>query len=185
MNLKRILMALAVLLTTASLCAQAAALRAHQRTPVRHLPPGAVTVVLQGVKYFVGNGIYYRASPSGYLVVAPPAGAVVKRLPAGTRPVFIKGRTYYRSGTVWYLWDQGQKAYLLTDAPGVEVSAEIPAVPAAVAGSESSPGVEGVFPSLPKGAKSVVIDGIQYFEKDGLRFLPTSRDGAVVYVVVK
>lgn len=56
---------------------------------VTSLPPRYETVVINGVPYYYWDGYYYQAGPSGYVVVAPPAGQAA---PAGNNAmVYILG----------------------------------------------------------------------------------------------
>ena len=54
-------------------------------------PVGYTTVVIGGVSYYCYDNMYYRLYPSGYVVVAPPVGAVVTALPPGCSPVMVTG----------------------------------------------------------------------------------------------
>jgi hypothetical protein len=66
------------------------------------------------------EGLFYRYSPAGYVVVQPPIGAMVPMLPPGYTTVFINGMPYYYYGYTYY-----------TMAPGGYVVAAPPAVPMA------------------------------------------------------
>tara|TARA_Y100000588_G_scaffold303296_1_gene325757 strand:- start:659 stop:988 length:330 start_codon:yes stop_codon:yes gene_type:complete len=71
-----------------------------QRRTVRHhrhghvvktLPRGHAKVVVRGVTYHSRGGVFHRPQATGWLVVAPPMGAVLTALPPGARLVRVKG----------------------------------------------------------------------------------------------
>jgi len=47
----------------------------------------------------------------------------------------------------------------------------------------SPPGV--IVSTLPPGATSVMINGVQYYQADGARFMPVMQNGVVVYETVQ
>ena len=53
-------------------------------SPLPDLPPNYTTVTIRGVPYYYANNTYYLQSPSGYLVVDPPAPDGVAELPPTT-----------------------------------------------------------------------------------------------------
>jgi hypothetical protein len=50
--------------------------------PVHRLPWGYTRLVLKGHTYYYHNGIFYKYTPAGYVIVPAPPGVVVPALPA-------------------------------------------------------------------------------------------------------
>ena len=82
-----------------------------QRRTVRHhrhghvvktLPRGHAKVVVRGVTYHSHGGVFYRPQATGWVVVAPPMGAVLTALPPGARLVRVKGVRYHLHNGVHY-----------------------------------------------------------------------------------
>jgi len=73
-------------------------------TVVRTLPPRYNVVVSAGRTYYVADGVYYAPAyvPGEYVVVRPPIGVRVSRLPADAITVEIDRRTYYYYDDCWY-----------------------------------------------------------------------------------
>jgi len=69
---------------------------------VVNLPPRHTRVVVRGRPYYYGGGSYYYRRPRGYVVVAPPIGAIVPRLAIGFSTVWMGGSFYYYYGNVFY-----------------------------------------------------------------------------------
>ena len=82
----------------------------HNKVPVRYTPhlvvnkPGAIVAMhLDGVKYFVDNGRFFRHYPNrGFVMVNRPA--YVKHLPAGVVKVRLNGRFYFKYHNVYFEW---------------------------------------------------------------------------------
>jgi hypothetical protein len=135
---------------------------------VRRLPRVAVTLSLGGVLFYYAEGIYYRHYPSGFVVAVPPVGLIVPVLPVGYTVLRIHGGTYYYYADVYYIWDADRRAYRVVEAPQTYESLQ--------------PG--DVVETLPDGAYTVTIDGVQYYRYGGIYFLQSVQDSRVVYVVV-
>ncbi len=82
-----------------------------QRRTVRHhrhghvvktLSRGHAKVVVRGVTYHSHGGVFYRPQATGWVVVAPPMGAVLTALPPGARLVRVKGVRYHPHNGVHY-----------------------------------------------------------------------------------
>ncbi|KPM33174.1 Hypothetical protein I595_76 [Croceitalea dokdonensis DOKDO 023] len=61
-----------------------------------------VRLVHHNINYHLANGIWYRARGRNYVVVAPPLGLQLRRLPKGNKLVVRNGRKLYRYKGVWY-----------------------------------------------------------------------------------
>jgi len=70
-------------------------------TPV--LPYGFISLFVGGMEYFYWEGMYYRATTGGYVVVPAPVGAVVTAIPPGYQHVVIDGVAYYIINGVTYM----------------------------------------------------------------------------------
>jgi len=60
-------------------------------------------ILIGGSRYYYDDGIYYDYVGGNYVVVAPPAGAVVRVIPADFQPVVINGTTYYVDNGTYYV----------------------------------------------------------------------------------
>jgi len=56
-----------------------------------------------GARYYYDDGLYYNYAGGNYVVVAPPAGAVVSTVPSDFQAVVINGVTYYTDKGTYYL----------------------------------------------------------------------------------
>jgi len=69
---------------------------------VVNLPPRHTRVVVRGRPYYYWGGVFYYGRPRGYVVVAPPIGAIVPRLAVGFGTLWVGGLLYYYYGNVFY-----------------------------------------------------------------------------------
>ncbi len=63
-----------------------------------------VPVIVSGANYYYYDGLYYAPTANGYVIIAPPVGAIVPAIPPEYRPVIINGRTYYTDSGVYYVY---------------------------------------------------------------------------------
>lgn len=138
--------------------------------PVKHLPAGAVGVVISGVNYWLAGDIYYKKKGKSYVVVTVPVGAKVRVLPEGAVVVKRHGQQLFFHSGIYYRWMPKAKKYEVV----------------ALKTLESSRYTTGqVLTYLPDGARAVLINGVQYFRYSGRYLMPTERNGKDVYVVVE
>jgi hypothetical protein len=67
------------------------------------LPARTPPLHWKGSNYWFVSGVWYGASPTGYVVVRPPYGVMVHDLPAFRTVVLIGGLTYLYLNGVYYL----------------------------------------------------------------------------------
>ncbi len=74
------------------------------------LPRGHVSFVYGGHRHFFHDGRFYRRHSRGYVVVAPPRGAVLPRLPRGGRS-YRRGKAEYKEyrGVVFERLERGRR----------------------------------------------------------------------------
>ena len=140
--------------------------------PVKHLPLGAVAVVLNGINYWLSDGVYYRKEGKTYVSVVSPPGAKVRQLPNGAVVGVKGGKKYFHHSGIYYRWKPSSRHYEVVEI----VDRSKVAKPVYGLGS--------VLQSLPEGASATTVNGIQYFELQGQYFMPSERNGDSVYVVV-
>ena len=58
-----------------------------------------VSIVANGMQIMYYGGAFYRSTPTGYVVMAPPAGVVVPALPMGYAITYLNGVPYYYYGS--------------------------------------------------------------------------------------
>lgn len=102
------------------------------------LPAAFATLVIAGATYYYCEGVYYRRHGATYVVVEPPAGAVVTTIPAGYQPVLVNGVTYYTHDGIYYQYTPSgfvvvpqpavvavpQSAVVVDPQPQVQVTAD-------------------------------------------------------------
>jgi hypothetical protein len=77
----------------------------HYGLHLHYLPDGYFTVWVSGVRYYYYDGLYYSYVGDGdYVLVSPPAGAIVTAIPSDFQPVVTNGVTYYVNDGVYYLY---------------------------------------------------------------------------------
>ena len=102
-----------------------------RRTPgkvVERLPSGYRDAWVGKNRYFHHDGVFYRRGTSGFIVVAPPIGALVLSLPLGAMALLIGGITYYLCDGIYYHSVPG--GYEVVEPPDKPVAKErSPVVP--------------------------------------------------------
>jgi len=83
------------------------------------LPAAFAALAIGGLTYYYCQGVFYRRQAHSYVVVAPPAGAVVTTIPAGYQPIVINGITYYTNEGIYYQYTP--RGYVVVPQPGVVV----------------------------------------------------------------
>lgn len=94
------------------------AAREHRSRPavyVKTLPHNKRTVMVNRERYYIHQGRFYRHTPSGYLVVRPPVGAVFAELPFGFLRVTFGGANYLVWNDVFYR--HTPRGYLVVNTP--------------------------------------------------------------------
>jgi len=118
------------------------------------LPGNCVAILVDGIRFFYGLGVFYRMGPGGYMVVDAPYGAVVPRLPPGCGPVMVAGTTYYVLNGVYYL--PQPPGYVVVNPP-VVVNQPVVVQPAPQATqSQGLPNQMTVIIQNPNGSKTPV-----------------------------
>ncbi len=129
----------------------------HSGMIIGALPFGYVPLAVSGNPYYYYQGVYYEQSPSGYMVVTPPIGAVVPELPPGAETIYVGNAVYYYAAGAFYL-QQPQGFVVVVPPIGITV------------------------PYLPPGAAEVNINGQIFYQADGVYFEPVMQDGVTVYL---
>ncbi len=135
---------------------------------IRTIPKVAISISLGGLLFYYSDGIYYRHHRSGYIVIVPPIGLIVPVLPLGYTVFHVRGSTYYYYADVYYVWDIHHRAYRVIEVPEAYETYQ--------------PG--DIVDTLPDGAFTVTIDGIQYYRYDGVYFMQSIQGERIIYIVV-
>lgn len=93
------------------------------------LPAGYAAMRIADALYYYAAGLYYQETPAGYIIVDPPAGAVVRVLPSGYKTIVYGGRTYCYYNRAYYL-QQSPDQYVVVTPPPAVVTQNPPAVEA-------------------------------------------------------
>lgn len=103
----------------------------HREIVVHRLPPGYISLLVGGLAYLYCEGLFYRYTPAGYIVVTPPAGAVIPTLPVGYTTVVSNGMPYYYYGYTYYISAPNGYAVAATPvAPQIPTQAPVAPLPA-------------------------------------------------------
>ena len=65
--------------------------------------------------FYYRDGLYYRNLDGEYVIVEPPIGAVVRRIPVDYHAIVINGVTYYTDSGVYYVYTPS--GYQVVPAP--------------------------------------------------------------------
>jgi hypothetical protein len=114
--------------------------RQQQVTVVRELPRGYRTVVVNRSPYYVHEHRYYTRGPGGYIMVAPPVGALVATLPVGSLRVTIGGNFYFQTGDVYYRPARGGYTVIAAPFPAAPVHSSAVMVWTSTLNVRSGPG---------------------------------------------
>jgi len=99
----------------------------HGDVVVHRLPAGYCSIVAGGLSFLYCAGLFYKYTPSGYVIVTPPVGAVVPALPVGYTTVVINGVAYYYYSYTYYVLTP--EGYIVANPP---VATAVQTVPPAV-----------------------------------------------------
>lgn len=69
---------------------------------VHFMPHGYVPLMCRGMRFLYSSGVFYSYSPTGYVIVSPPVGAVVPAIPTGYTTVMVNGVPYVYNGCTYY-----------------------------------------------------------------------------------
>jgi hypothetical protein len=109
---------------------------------VRDLPRGSAGVNYAGISYRFVDGVWYQRLGPAYMVVEPPIGVVIPRLPAFATDFDIAGKVYLYANDVFYSSRPDLGGYEVVNDPQDEVTENAQAPP------DSSPSrVASVAPS--------------------------------------
>jgi hypothetical protein len=119
------------------------------------LPNGYSSFSIGPSPYYYHNGTYYQPYRTGFMVVAPPMGAVIYQLPRGAAPTQLDGEKYYEYNGTYYkegIDSENRFSYTVVGTDGV-INKDSEAI-------ESSPTKVGYkTDELPEHCRPVVIDG--------------------------
>ena len=110
---------------------------------VRDVPRGAATVNYAGLSFRFAGGIWYQRQGPAYIVVAPPIGVVVPRLPAFATRLESAGKAYLYADDVFYRSRPG-RGYGVVNDPQDEAPER-----ARAPGDTSAPRLASAAPSAP------------------------------------
>ncbi|MFC1666547.1 DUF6515 family protein [Candidatus Omnitrophota bacterium] len=79
----------------------------------------AKVIIHAGVEYYYHHGYFYKRTPSGYIIVDAPRGAIVTALPKGHKTIVIKGNAYYYYNDIYYVRKKGR--YIVIPDPVYEI----------------------------------------------------------------
>jgi hypothetical protein len=84
---------------------------------IRELPRDYRIIRHRSDRYYFHDGIWYRSSPGGFVVISPPIGLVVPLLPPFYTTIWVGGNPYYYADGVYYRWLPTERAYVVSEPP--------------------------------------------------------------------
>ncbi len=94
----------------------------------RDLPPGYRALRVADMLYYYLEGIYYQSTPSGYVIVPAPRGAVITAIPERHKVIVYENTDYYYYNSTYYV--KQPSGYTVVTPPPSVVSSNAPAVEA-------------------------------------------------------
>lgn len=79
------------------------------------LPSGHRKVLVRGAPFYFNAGVFYRTSPSGYVVVKAPLGARINALPLGYISFSLGVKRYYHVNGTYYFKENN--SYVVVENP--------------------------------------------------------------------
>jgi hypothetical protein len=85
---------------------------------VRELPRAAYYTRYRGGRpYYFHEGVWYRRSGLGFVVIAPPFGIGIPVLPPFYTTIWVGGIPYYYADDTYYVWRPEAREYVVTEPP--------------------------------------------------------------------
>jgi hypothetical protein len=94
----------------------------------RNLPWGYTTLRVADMLYYYLNGTYYQETPSGYVIVSAPRGAMITSIPERHKVIVYNNTDYYYYNSAYYV--KQPTGYTVVTPPPSVVSSNAPAVEA-------------------------------------------------------
>lgn len=94
----------------------------------RDLPWGCAPIRVANALYYYLEGTFYQPTPSGYVMIAPPRGAVIPLLPERHKVIVYENTDYYYYNSAYYIKEP--RGYTVVTPPPSVVSSNAPAVEA-------------------------------------------------------
>ncbi len=91
---------------------------------VRRVPPGYRSIRYKGHSYLFWEGLFYKYTPVGYVVVEAPVGAVIPVLPTGCSTVVVRQTPYYIYDNTYYT--TVSNGYVVAEPPPMPAPAPAP-----------------------------------------------------------
>jgi hypothetical protein len=127
---------------------------------VAELPRGSQKIGFKLTPHFYADGLFYKKSGPGWVVVLPPIGAVVRGRPRSAVPVTANAtRFYYHEG--FFYRRRGSANYQVVQAPS-----------------------GAVVRTLPKRFRRTLINGRVHYWYAGVTYRPLSKSRQTSYVVL-
>jgi len=147
------------------------------------LPFGYYPFYLGTSLYYYADGTFYRPyEDGGYVVIAPPIGAAVPKLPRGAKSIMIDNQQFFEYNGVYYkaiVNDKGEQVFVVAGKDGVlNTDGEN-----ADAANVAPPKVGDVINQLPDNCRKVTLNGKKYLvSPDDIYYEQiTGRNGNVSY----
>ena len=130
---------------------------------LKSLHASAVALQFKGKRFHYHSGIFYKANGPKYIVTRAPLGMRIKVLPANYKRFILERQAYFYYYGTFYQKAEGVNEFEVIDAP-----------------------VGAVVDAIPEGYETVVVDGVEYYTLDDVRYLPKEDPhGTIGYEVVR
>lgn len=94
----------------------------------RYLPWGCIPLRVAGMLFYYLEGTYYQETPSGYVIVPAPRGAIISTIPERNKVIVYDQTDYYYYNNTYYI--KQPTGYTVVTPPPSVVSSNAPAVEA-------------------------------------------------------
>jgi len=142
------------------------------------LPVGYYRFFMGNYPYYYYNGIYYRSYNNYYQTVAPPMGAIVPRIPPGSKATVIDGQKYYEFNGTYYretVDEKNKAAYEVVGTDGVLNTQQEPVY---------EDQVGDIVDQLPENCTTVQLNGETYYQSPAGKYYQEKKDGDNTYYEV-
>lgn len=91
---------------------------------LNQVPRGYSRIPWRGQDYYYAEGYWYRPQGERYVVVAPPQGVRVSRLPAYSQELWVGGSLLFLAAGSYYAWQPDSQDYVVVNPPQAQVDSQ-------------------------------------------------------------
>ncbi|GAB7529157.1 hypothetical protein PS3A_15660 [Pseudomonas sp. 3A(2025)] len=91
---------------------------------INQVPRGYSRIPWRGQDYYYAEGYWYRPQGERYVVVTPPQGVRVSRLPAYSQELWVGGSLLFLAAGSYYAWQPDTQDYVVVSPPQAQVDSQ-------------------------------------------------------------